>query len=144
MSDPKPSFSGRRRARRYALQALYGWSVSQNPLADVETYTLSEHQHGEVDSAYFQILLHSIPTQLSILDKLFEPYLSRNLRDLGLIELTILRIAVYELKEHQEIPYRVVINEALELAKTFAAPDSHKFVNGILDKVRKDLRTLES
>ncbi len=144
MSDPKPSFSGRRRARRYALQALYGWSVSQNPLADVETYTLSEHQHGEVDSAYFQILLHSIPTQLSILDKCFEPHLSRKLRDLGLIELTILRIAVYELKEHTDIPYRVVINEALELAKTFAAPDSHKFVNGILDKVRKDLRPLEN
>ena len=144
MSDLKPSFSGRRRARRYALQALYGWSVSQNPLADVETYTLSEHQHGEVDSAYFQILLHSIPTELSILDKCFEPHLSRNLRDLGIIELTILRIAVYELKEHLEIPYRVVINEALELAKTFAAPDSHKFVNGILDKVRKDLRPLEN
>ncbi len=144
MSDQKVSFNGRRRARRYALQALYGWTLSQNNLADVESYTLSEHKEGEIDSAYFHLLLHSIPAELSLLDTLFEPYVSRQMHDLGLIERTILRMAVYELKEQKEIPYRVIINEALELAKTFAAPESHKFVNGILDKVRKDLRPLEN
>ncbi len=143
MTEQKISFNGRRRARRYALQALYGWSLTHNNLADVESYTLSEHKEGEIDSAYFQILLHSIPAQLGVLDTRFETYLSRQLHDLGLIERTILRIAVYELKDQKDIPYRVVINEALELAKTFAAPESHKFVNGILDKVRKDLRPLE-
>lgn len=137
--NKKISFSGRRRARRYALQALYAWEVAQNDLSQIEVDILSEHKEGELDVEYFQQLLHNIPKQISQLDALFEPHLSRKFEDLGLIELTLLRIAVYELKDKQDVPYRVVINESLELAKIFGATDSHKFVNGVLDKVIQDL-----
>lgn len=136
--NKKINFSGRRRARRYALQALYAWEVAQNALSQIEVDILSEHKEGELDVEYFQQLLHNIPQQISQLDAIFEPHLSRKLEDLGLIELTLLRIAVYELKDKKDVPYRVVINESLELAKIFGATDSHKFVNGVLDKVVQD------
>jgi N utilization substance protein B len=132
------SFTGRRRARRYALQALYAWILNQNPLHEVEAYTLSTHQMGALDVVYFQTLLQGVASQISGLDLMIEPHLStRKLEDLDLIERTILRMAVYELKEQKEVPYRVVINEAVELAKIFASPESHKFVNGVIDKVAK-------
>lgn len=138
------SFKGRRRARRYALQTLYAWALNQNPLSEVEAYTLSAHQVGALDLDYFKTLLQGVTAQISDLDRLIEPHLNaRKIEDLGLIELTLLRIAVYELKEQPEVPYRVVINEALELAKTFASPESHKFVNGVIDKVSVVLRSGE-
>ena len=141
--NKKPSFSGRKKARRYALQALYGWLLSENDLTDIERHVFEEHDAEEFDKEYFQILLHGVPAEVATLDALMSQYLSRKLEELGPIELTILRISIYELKERLDIPYRVVINEGLELAKTFAAPDSHKFVNGVLDKVAKELRSGE-
>ncbi len=141
--NEKPSFLGRKKARRYALQALYGWMLSENSLVDIEEHVLSEHAAEEFDKDYFHLLLHGVPEKLQVLEPIMSPYLSRKLEELGLIELTILRISVYELRERLDIPYRVVINEALELAKTFGAPDSHKFVNGVLDKVARQLRTAE-
>jgi len=139
----KPSFAGRKKARRYALQALYGWLLSGNDLGEVERHVFEEHGEEAFDKEYFQMLLHGVPTEIESLDALMNPYLSRKLEEIGPIELTILRISIYELKERLDIPYRVVINEGLELAKTFAAPDSHKFVNGVLDKVAKVLRSGE-
>lgn len=139
----KNIFSGRRRARRYALQALYGWAVSHNTLSQIEVDILDEHKEGELDKAYFHTLLHEVPAHLESIEHAFQSHLSRKLEDLGLIELTLLRISVYELKEQREIPYRVIINEALELAKVFGASDSYKFVNGVLDKVSKELRKEE-
>ena len=142
--NKKISFNGRRRARRYALQTLYAWALNQNPLSEVEAYTLSAHQVGALDLDYFKTLLQGVASQISDLDQLISPHLStRTVEELGLIELTLLRIAVYELKEQPEVPYRVVINEALELAKDFGSPDSHKFVNGVIDKVSVGLRASE-
>ncbi len=142
MNKPSP-FSGRRKARRYALQALYGWMLSDNPLHDVETYILLEHAEDNFDQEYFKILLHQIPTQVESIEVIMLPFLTRKLEDLGPIELTILRISIFELKERLDIPYRVIINEGLELAKTFGSPDSHKFINGVLDKVARVIRTSE-
>ncbi len=139
----KPSFVGRKKARRYALQALYGWTLSDNALSDIEAHTLAEHPEDQFDLEYFHALLHGVPANLSDIDAIFSPFLSRDLESLGPIELTILRISVYELKERLDIPYKVVINEALELAKTFGSADSHKFVNGVLDKVARILRKNE-
>ncbi len=139
----KINFLGRRKARRYALQSLYAWAMAGNDLAQIEVDTLEEHKEGELDTAYFLILLHGVPGNLESIENTFEPYLTRKLEDLGLIELTLLRIAVYELMMQQDVPYRVIINEALELAKIFAAADSHKFVNGVLDKVAKKVRSAE-
>lgn len=139
----KPSFSGRRKARRYALQALYGWALSGNALSDIEQHVLMEHPTEEFDREYFQMLLHQIPAEIAALETIMSPYLSRPFSDLDTIELTILRIGVYELKERLDIPYKVVINEGLELAKKFGSADSHKFVNGVLDKVARVLRKTE-
>jgi len=136
----KISFAERKRARRYALQALYGWIFSQNATGEIEAFVFEEHRESIFDKEYFSVLLHNIPKQIHELDAIMAPYLSRPLEDLGPIELTILRIAVYELKERLDIPYKVVINEGLELAKAFASPDSYKFVNGVLDKVAKVIR----
>jgi len=142
--NKKVSFVGRKKARRYALQALYGWMLSGNVLSVIEADVLLQHAEEEFDKDYFHFLLHGVPAQLEGLESLFSPYLSRRLEELGPVELTILRIAAFELKERVDIPYRVVINEGLELAKTFAAPDSYKFVNGVLDKVAKEVRKLEA
>jgi N utilization substance protein B len=139
----KPSFTGRRKARRYALQALYGWVLSENALIDIETHFLMEHAAEEFDREYFQVLLHEIPQYVETLETIMSAYLSRPFSDLDPIELTILRISIYELKERLDIPYRVVINEGLELAKAFGSVDSHKFVNGVLDKVARELRKTE-
>jgi N utilization substance protein B len=139
----KHSFTGRRKARRYALQALYSWALSENALSDIETHFLVEHAAEEFDREYFQTLLHEVPRHIEILEITMSPYLSRQFADLDPIELTILRISIYELKERLDIPYRVVINEGLELAKAFGSTDSHKFVNGVLDKVARELRKTE-
>ncbi len=140
--DKHRFFAGRKRARRYALQALYSWVLNDNSIADIEAFMLSEHQSGDLDLEYFQTLLHQIPQQFQELDACFSPYLiNRTPQELDLIELSVLRIAVYEFKMQQDLPYRVVINEALELAKTFGSDESYKFVNSVLDKVRKDLRS---
>jgi len=142
--NKKTGFVGRRKARRFALQALYGWLLSENALLDVENHFLIEHVEEDFDREYFHLLVHEVPAHLEEIESIMSPYLSRKLEELGPIELTILRISVYELKHRIDIPYRVIINEGLELAKTFAAPDSFKFVNGVLDKVAKELRSSET
>ena len=139
----KPSFNGRRKARRYALQALYSWMLSDNALSDIETHFLVTHAAEEFDRDYFQLLLHEVPKQVEMLETTMTPYLSRPFADLDPIELTILRLSIYELKERLDIPYRVVINEGLELAKTFGSADSYKFINGVLDKVAREIRKTE-
>jgi N utilization substance protein B len=139
----KPSFAGRKKARRYALLALYGWMLSDNPVKDIENYVLSEHSEADFDQEYFRALLYGIPEQTGDLELEMVPYVSRKVQDLDPIELTILRISTFELKNRLDVPYKVIINEALELAKTFGATDSHKFVNGVLDKMVRKLRPLE-
>ena len=88
-------------------------------------------------------LITKVPTHIDEIDQLLSPKLSRTLDEVDPVERAILRIAVYELLKHPEIPYRVVINEAIEQAKTFGAEDGHKFVNGVLDKVSADVRSVE-
>jgi transcription antitermination protein NusB len=139
----KISIKGRKKARRMALQALYGWSISHNDLNDIEAHVFEEHEGERFDEAYFKILLYKIPNNLTAIEKSLEPHLNIKIDELDLIELNILRIAAFELRDQLEIPYRVVINEALELAKTFGATESFKFVNGVLDKLAKDLRKTE-
>ena len=136
--------SARRRARECAVQALYSWQVSKNLIADVEVQFLAEQQTKDVDITYFRELFSGVATQATELDRIMMPYLSRALIELGQIELAILRLASYELKNREDIPYKVVINEAIELAKIFGAEDSHKFINGVLDKLAPRLRKRNS
>jgi transcription antitermination protein NusB len=136
----KPGFSGRRKARRLVMQALYAWLISENNISDIEKYFLIANANEKLDIEYFRRLIHSVPQEVSSVDALIAPHIDRKVNEVSPIELSILRLAVYELKYDLSVPYKVVINEALELAKTFGATDSFKFVNGVLDKVAKIVR----
>lgn len=132
--------AARRRARECAVQALYSWQISKNDIADVEYQFLSEQDVKDVDISYFRELLSGVATNAEYLDGLMAPVLSRQLEELGQVERAVLRISLFELSKREDVPYKVAINEGIELAKTFGAEDSHKFVNGVLDKVAPTIR----
>ncbi|MCG8707139.1 transcription antitermination factor NusB [Brenneria sp. 4F2] len=132
--------AARRRARECAVQALYSWQLSKNDIADIELQFLSEQDVKDVDITYFRELLAGVATQSEKLDQLMAPFLSRQLDELGQVERAILRLAMFELSKRDDVPYKVAINEAIELAKIFGAEDSHKFVNGVLDKAAPSVR----
>ena len=124
------------------MQAMYAWLISENSMDEIESYFLTDQANEKTDIEYFKRLLHGIPPEVAALDELMTPHLDRKIEELGPVELSILRLAIYELKYDPSIPYRVVINEALELAKTFGAAESYKFVNGVLDKVARLVRSM--
>lgn len=127
--------SPRRRARECAVQALYSWYVSQNSPAEIELEFVAEQDLKGVDVAYFRKLFRQTAENVEAVDEIMAPYLDRDVNEVDPIEKAILRLAVYELKFELDVPYKVVINEAIEVAKAFGADDSHKYVNGVLDKV---------
>ena len=133
----------RRQSRFLLIQALYQWQLSENLIADILLQTQLNPQFQKADQAYFSESLLAIAEQVSILDQLYQSYLDRDLADIGPIEKSILRLATYELSQRLDLPYRIIINEALELAKIFAATDSYKYINGVLDRVAKQLRSIE-
>lgn len=122
-------------ARQRTLQALYQWQFTGQATQVIETQFLEEQEMSKVDIPYFQKLLHNIPKHVNQLDAAFTPFLDRHIAQLDPIELAILRIGCYELTYCQDVPFKVVINEAVELAKRFGAEQSHKYINGILDKL---------
>jgi len=134
---------GRSKARRCALQALYQWQMAGQNLSDIESQFLTEQDLTGADQPYFSELLRGVPQQLTELDGHYRAFLDRGVEYLDPVELAILRIGVYELMNHPEIPYRVIINEAVELAKTFGADQSHRYINGVLDKVAREQRAAE-
>jgi N utilization substance protein B len=132
--------TARRNARQYALQAMYQWQVSDTNLKEIELDFLMHHIKQKTDLDYFKELIYGIPKHYENLDERMKPFLSRPINELDLIELAILRISIYELAKRLDVPYRVVINEALELTKKFGSVEGYKFVNGILDQVAHVLR----
>ncbi|MXP51377.1 transcription antitermination factor NusB [Pantoea sp. SoEX] len=135
------SLTSRRRARECAVQALYSWELSKNDISEVELYFLTEQNIVNVDINYFHKLLFGVTQNNIYLDQLMKPYLSRKINNLGNIEKAILRIALYEISKCSDMPYKVAINEGIELAKIFGAQDSHKFINGVLDKATLQFRS---
>jgi N utilization substance protein B len=135
--------SARRRAREMALQGVYSWMMSGNSVGSIELNLATSNEMGKVDLAYFQELLKESVVRVTELDVAIKPYLGRLPEELDPIEKAILRIATYELVQRIDVPYKVVINEAIELAKKFGAEESHKFVNGVLDKAVRTLRKHE-
>jgi N utilization substance protein B len=135
--------SDRSRARRYVVQALYEWQVSANAPKDIEQQFLIEHQTRKFDRPYFNELLNGITAQVEELDAEISPLSERPFKEVDLVEKAILRLGCFELKNRIDIPYRVVINEAIELTKTFGADQAYKFVNGTMDKLAEKLRKAE-
>ena len=134
----------RRKARHYGMQALYPWSMAGAALNDIEAEFRADYDFSHVDLEYFQALLHGVPACVDELDASFEPLLDRKLDDLDPIERTLLRMGTFELRERLDVPFKVVINEAVALAKKFGATDGHKYINGVLDKVAHELRKVET
>ncbi|WP_417661949.1 transcription antitermination factor NusB [Pseudomonas sp.] len=140
---PSPKTLARREARTLAMQALYSWHVAGQALNEIEAQFRVDNDFTAVDGAYFHEILHGVPRQKTEIDSSFEPLLDRPLDEIDPVELAILRLSTYELRNRIDIPYRVVINEGIELAKIFGATDGHKFVNGVLDKLAPRLRADE-
>ena len=135
----------RHQARAHALQAIYQWQMTQHSSLEIETdFIHGNHLHKGTDIDYFKELIQQVILQYETLDEDFNPFLKIPLKDLDPIELAILRIATFELKNKPDIPWRVVIDESLELAKKFASIEGYKFINGVLDKVAKKLRPEET
>lgn len=130
----------RRKSRELAVQAVYSWQMSKNPVEKIELSIITSNDMNKVDTEYFLALLRAVVKDCADLDKKIKPYLGRLPEELDPVEKAILRIATYELIGRLDVPYKVVINEAIELAKTFGAEESHKFINGVLDKAIKTLR----
>lgn len=135
--------SDRSRARRYAVQALYEWQVSGNEPNGIEQQFLIEHHTRKFDRPYFHELLIGITEQVEELDAEITPLSERPFKEVDLVEKGILRLGCFELKNRVDIPYRVVINEAIELTKTFGSDQAYKFINGTMDKLAESLRKLE-
>ena len=133
----------RHRAREYALRGLYQWQVTGQNVGDIIDQFLASNDARQFDVPYFQDLLRGVPTHLDELDSPLAPLLDRPVEQVDLVERAVLRLGAYELQHHLEIPFRVVINEAVELAKTYGAEQGHRYVNGILDKLAAVLRPLE-
>lgn len=134
----------RRMARHYAMQALYQWQMAGSGINVIEAEFRTDNDMSKVDVDYFHEILHAVPEQLSELEAQFTPFLvDRSLDELDAITRALLRMATYELKARIDVPYKVVINEAVSLAKKFGAEDSHKFINGVLDKTAAILRAPE-
>lgn len=140
-----PGFNSakRRKARHYAMQALYQWQISRNALRDIEQQFCAEYDFSQVDLEFFQELLHQVPARVGELETLLQPHLDRPVKELTPIELSLLRMGTYELAHRIDVPFKVVINEAVSLAKKFGAAESHKYINGVLDKLAKQLRGIE-
>jgi N utilization substance protein B len=146
MSEAKqhnPAKSMRHRARELAMQGIYEWRLSGKSATLIEKATRDEKSLGRYDVEFFGQLLNGAIAQQEALSAQFASHLDRAVNELSPVEFSVLLLGAYELIHHPEVPYRVVINEAVELAKTFGGSDGHKFVNGVLDKLAAQVRVAE-
>jgi N utilization substance protein B len=132
--------SARRRAREFALQGLYAWQLARAPAAEIVAQLQEARGFDKADGALFDALLRGTLAGAEELERLITPVLDRPIAELSPVERAILMLAAHELKDSPEVPRKVVINEAVELAKSFGGTDGHKYVNGVLDKLSKSLR----
>jgi N utilization substance protein B len=140
---PTPAKSLRHRARELAMQGIYEWRLSGKSAALIEKDTRAEKSLGRYDTELFGQLLRGVIARSEGLIEQIAPHLDRSVDELSPVEFSVLLLGAYELINHPEVPYRVVINEAVELAKTFGGSDGHKFVNGVLDKLAAQVRAAE-
>ena len=135
--------SARRRSREAALQGLYQWLITGDDVATIDAHMREQQDFDKADRAHFDALLNGCILEASDLDGVLARHVDRKTTELSPIEHAVLMIGAYELKHCVDIPYKVAINEAVELAKSFGGTDGHKYVNGVLDRAAGDLRPLE-
>jgi N utilization substance protein B len=142
-AKPAASKSPRRRAREFVLQGLYQWRIGGADEAAIEAHVQEIAGFEKADRSFYQGLLRGVLKNRVDLVAAIEPYLDRKFDELSPIEASILLLGGHELQAHPETPYRVIINEAIELAKSYGGTDGHKYVNGVLDKLAVRLRPVE-
>ncbi|HET7330392.1 transcription antitermination factor NusB [Dyella sp.] len=135
--------AARSRARRRALQALYAWQMSGSKMSSVIEQFRHEQDMEVADLEYFEDLLRGVEEHVQALDEALKPYIDREVEQIDPVERAALRLAAYELKYRPDVPYRVIINEAIEVTKRFGADHGHSYVNGVLDKLAAQLRVTE-
>lgn len=135
--------SRRRIAREFALQGIYQWKVAGGTASFIEQQLRESDEFKHVDEKHFSHLLQGVLQDVSELDKHIQPCLDRPFSELSPVESAILLLSTFELLHHPEIPYRAIINEAIELARTFGGSEGYKYVNGVLDKLAIQLRAVE-
>jgi N utilization substance protein B len=143
MTEHNALAAQRRKARHYGLQALYQWTLSGASPSDIEAEFRVDNDFRHTDGEYFSAVLKGVVDDVDGLESLFEPALDRTLDELDPIERNLLRLGTFELRDRIDVPYKVVISEAVALAKKFGATDSHRYINGVLDKVARELRQVE-
>ena len=145
MTRPRSDRSGRARSlsRRLALQALYQWQMTGQSFPELRNQYTSDEGYSEVDAEYFQQLLQGVIDDSAALDAMIGEWLDRPVAQLDPVEHAVLLIGVEELRAHVEVPYKVVLNECVELTKKFGATDGHKFINAVLDRAARQLRAAE-
>ena len=135
--------SGKRRARKLALQSLYQWFMAGDELTAIEAQFHAMNNMEKVDVEYYRRLLYGVPKELASIESSLQTVLDRSIAQLNPVELTILRLCTFELLHCLEIPYRVILDESVSLAKTFGSQDGHKYVNGVLHNLAQTLRKTE-
>ncbi|MEJ2142809.1 MAG: transcription antitermination factor NusB [Gammaproteobacteria bacterium] len=135
--------NARSRARRLAMQAIYEWQMTANDPQSIINQVRHDQSMKKVDDDYFEELVKQVTNKVKELDAHITPLLDRDLDDIDLVEKAVLRLGAYELEHRMDVPYKVVINEAVELAKIFGAEEGYRFVNGIMDKMAEKLRVIE-
>ncbi len=130
----------RRRARQFAVQAVYQWQITGATFGQIIDQFTVDQDLSKTDVPYFKELLSGVINHIETLDEKLSPYLSRKINDVDMVDIAILRLAMFELSFRTDVPHKVVLNEAIELAKDFATDESYKFVNGVLDKALRSLK----
>lgn len=139
----KSASAARTRARRLAMQALYQWQMTAMEAAEIVAQFEADPEFRSADKAYFEELVDKTIANIQTLDDYYSPALTRPINEVNPVERAILRLATYELWKRIDVPYKVVINEAVALTKKFGAEQGHTFVNGVLDQMARRLRTVE-
>lgn len=140
---PASANAGRRRAREFVLQGLYEWQISRSEAGVIDAHMREQDEFAQCDAAHFDALLHGCIREAATLDAALARHIDRKVQELSPVEHGVLLIGAYELMHCIDIPYRVAINEAVELAKSFGGTDGHRYVNGVLDRTAADLRPQE-
>ena len=139
----KHAIRQKQRARKLALQAMYQWLMSAHDIREIELQFHSANNMDKIDVDYFAQLIHQIPKHLETLESAFIPFLDRPIETLNPVELTVLRLGTYELMYCPEMPYRIVLDEWVTLAKEFGSIEGHRYVNGVLNNLGQQIRAIE-
>ena len=142
-TESKSLAKARGKARRLTMQAIYQWQMTGDSIVDIKQQFVDENPGASIDSDYFSQLVSGVASSISELDPLLEKYMTRSIESVDPVERAILRMATFEFINRLDVPYRVVLNEAVNITKEFCAEKSHTFINGVLDKVAKEIRHIE-